>query len=255
MAWTVVLAVLAASPPVGSSWRWSIENVASGGASATVGGTKRRAELRPTGLSSLTLGLKVLEVSEGHPSRFELTVLAGPHSLRGRRYVVERDYDRARLTLPDDGASARRRRDDDEPDPKELNLLRQQLAELVAPDPFVAAIGDGPRCAAATLERVAAATPAFFRLTDPSSSSDLSFEKAEARCLDGGKRYAVSVTAKQQKGSAVIVMPIAGTVDVPVDAWKASLDLTMQFDHRPEGSRTGLKAVGTLRIRNRLTPR
>jgi hypothetical protein len=249
MAWLGSWAVvLAAAPPAGSAWRWSVERSASATATATVDGQKRRYTTQPDAADRTTLMVKVLEAGEAAPKRVEVTVTSGAPALEGRRWIAEDEYGEARLTVPPGAGPTELQKGLEQMDRRAVPDLRRLLGHLFKPDPFVRATADGPPCAPSTLERVAAATGDAVRSF--LDTSDVTFEKASARCVGKGRRYAVATTARVLRGSGVQLYPFTGTVDVPSAGWLSTVELSAPFRNQPDGSRVALESSGTLRLRS-----
>lgn len=252
-AWVVVVA---AAPPAGSTWRWSVQRSASGSATAKIDGKKRSFTLEPSGLDNATLAVKVLELGDAVPGRVEVTVTSGPQSVEDRRWLVENDSGEARMLAPPGAAPTDMQKGFEQLDQlsqRAVPDLRRVLGGLFKPDPFAAATAGFPPCAPATLERVAAATGDFVRWSGFIVSSDVTFEQASARCVGKGRKYAVSTTARVLFGSGVLVLPFSGTVDVPAAGWLSTVELTAPFEFQPDGSRVALKGNGKLRLKSSMT--
>lgn len=247
-----VLVILSAPPPAGSSWRWSVERSMSGSAKAKLDGETRHYSTRPLGLHLATLALKVLEVGATAPKRVEVTVLSGPMGVRGRTWLFEEDSGEARMSVPQGAAPTELEEALAQFDPLIIQDLRSLVAQSFRPDPFVTAVADGPPCAKETLERVAAAAGEFVRASRVITTSDVTFEKASARCVGKGGRYAVATTARVLQGSGVLVLPFSGTVDVAGRAWLPNVDLSAAFQFQPDGSRVAFKANGKVRLKSSL---
>lgn len=227
----VVLFLLSAAPPVGSTFRVTLNESGELAAKSTIPG-----KLVNSQPGSAVVDLKVLEVANEQPSKLSVDVVRTElHAFTDGPYTLGLNYGDPEFSAKVNPG-----------DQKAVNL-GSLIKELIRPDPVVAAAATltdpcSPQASAAI------ATAAGQLVNHLYGSGQLRLaDGASATCVKGKPEWAVKFVLIRE-GSVDLVNPFTGTVSVPKGAWRSNVDMRSAFKWVTENSRGKVELTGTLHL-------
>ncbi len=229
----LALVVMGAAPSVGSTWRVVLDESIQAQFSSNQG----ELETQSIAAGANTVDLKVLEVSEGRPTRLGLSVV--------RSAAHEFQYSSEPITLSlNYGEPVLQGGPLGRPD-SQVGSIRQLLKSLISPDPVVAAVAAATSpCSSEAGQAIGVAAAAL--VNQASNGGRLRVvDGASATCVKGTRTWKVRFSLLQER-STDLTIAYSGTVSVPVGAWRSNLDLRGTYQFKPTGSLIELKGKGSV---------